>query len=109
MITREYPFDKAILLNSVYDVLERMALPLQYADSRNGILRFLCDSGIGELDLTAILRERQETTRLDISGAGNELPAMLLDEIAASLSCGFGRSSPEHSPSDAQSLKERAG
>lgn len=89
MTAREFPYEKNVLLNSAYDVLEKMQLPLQYCDSRSGVLRFLCETGIGEMGFTAILRERKETTRLGISGAGKELPATLFDEIASTLRRNF--------------------
>ena len=89
METREYPYGKSILLNAVYDVLEQLGLPIAFADSRAGILRFLHGAGVGEMELTAILRDGEEVTRVAIADADGELPGVLLDEIASTLSQSF--------------------
>ena len=82
---REYPYEKCILLNTAYDVLERLAYPLEYADSRAGVLRFACETGIGEMDLTAILQDGAEVTRVEIIDTGQEVTGVLYDEIASTL------------------------
>ena len=40
MAAREYPYGKSILLNAVYDMLDRLGIPIASADSQAGILRF---------------------------------------------------------------------
>lgn len=85
MNVREYPYDKSTLLNAVYDVLERLSYPIQYADSRAGVLRFACGSATGEMDLTAVLRDGAEATRVEIGGTERELSGMLFDEITSDL------------------------
>ena len=81
----EYPFEKSVLLNTAYDVLERLNCPLAYADSRAGVLRFHSGASTGEIDLTAILRDGAEVTRVEISGTEQELTGVLYDEITAAL------------------------
>ena len=85
MVRREYPFEKAILLNAVYDVLERLDWPLVYANSRAGVLRFAWGAGVGEMELTAILRDGAEVTRVEIGGAEQEISDILFDEITSAL------------------------
>ncbi|MGI5874861.1 MAG: hypothetical protein ACOX8R_09455 [Bacillota bacterium] len=82
---REFPYEKVILLNTIYDVLERLDFLLEQADSRAGVLRFAQGSRVGEMDLTAVLKDGAEVTRLNIRGPGEEVPAILFDEIAAAL------------------------
>lgn len=85
METREYPYSKSILLNAAYDVLELLELPVQFSDSRSGVVHFDCGTGIGQMDFTAVLQDGGEVTRIDISGADSELSEVLLDEIASDL------------------------
>ena len=85
MATREYPYCKSIMLNAVYDMLERLGIPIEFADSRAGILRFAHGTGAGGMELTAILRNGEEVTRIEITGTDGELPAVLLDEISSTL------------------------
>ena len=89
MATREYPDCKSILLNAVYDILDRMGLPIEFADSRAGILRFAYESYAGEMELTAILRNGEEVTRIEISDTDGELPGVLMDEISSTLHQSF--------------------
>ncbi|MBQ6430376.1 MAG: hypothetical protein IJJ99_00655 [Oscillospiraceae bacterium] len=81
MDVREYPYGKSVLLNAVYDVLERLAIPLSSADSRTGVIRF---AG-GKMELTAVLRDGGAATRVEIESAGRELATVLLDELHATL------------------------
>ena len=81
MDVREYPYEKSVLLNAAYDVLERLAIPLSSANSRAGLL---CFDG-GEMELTAIAREGGMVTRVEIESAGRELGTVLLDELHATL------------------------
>lgn len=85
MEAREYPYTKSILLNAAYDVLERLELPVRFSDSRAGVVRFDCGTGIGQMDFTAILRYEGEVTRVDMSGADGALSEVLFDEIASAL------------------------
>ena len=89
MATREYPYSKSILLNAVYDMLERLGFPIEYADSRAGILRFLHGTDTGGMELTAILRNGEEVTRVEITDTDGELPVVLLDEISSALHQSF--------------------
>ena len=89
MATREYPYCKSIMLNAVYDMLERLGIPIEFADSRAGILRFAHGTGAGEMELTAILRNGEEVTRVEIADTDGELPGVLLDEIASTLHQSF--------------------
>jgi len=89
MNTREYPYEKRILLNAVYDVLDRLACPMGFSDSRAGILRFSHGTNTGEMDFTAILRDGSETTRVEISHTEQELSGVILDEIASVLHQSF--------------------
>lgn len=77
----EYPYAKAVLLNAVYDVLERLAIPIVFADSRAGVIRY--DGG--EMSLAAILRDDGVVTRVEIKNTAEALRAVLLDELRASL------------------------
>lgn len=89
MTAREYPYGKSILLNAVYDTLERLGFSIEYADSRAGVLRFLHGTDIGGMELTAILRNGEEVTRVEITGTDGELPVVLLDEISSALRQSF--------------------
>ena len=89
METREYPYGKSILLNAVYDMLDQLGIPIAFADSQTGILRFTHGTGVGEIELTAILRNGEEVTRIEIADTGSELPAVLLDEISSTLHQSF--------------------
>ena len=89
MATREYPYCKSIMLNAVYDMLERLGIPIEFADSRAGILRFAHGTGAGEMELTAILRNGEEVTRVEIADTDGELPDVLLDEISSTLRQSF--------------------
>ena len=89
MATREYPYSKSILLNAVYDMLERLGLSMEFSDSRAGILRFAHETGTGEMELTAILRNGEEVTRIEIADTEGELPGVLLDEISSTLHQSF--------------------
>ena len=89
MATREYPYCKSIMLNAVYDMLERLGIPIEFADSRAGILRFAHGTGAGGMELTAILRNGEEVTRIEITGTDGELPGVLLDEISSTLRQSF--------------------
>ena len=82
---REYPYQRSILLNVAYVCLERLAYPLMYANSRRGVLRFGYGTGIGVMDLTSILRDGEEITRVEISDTERELSLVLFDEIASIL------------------------
>ena len=82
---REYPYEKTVLLNAVDDVLEKLNWPLDYADSRAGILRFVCGEDVGKMNLTAILRNGAEVTQVEIGGAGQEASVVLFDEITSAL------------------------
>ena len=86
---REYPYSKSILLNAVYDMLEQLGFPIASADSRAGILRFTHETGAGEMEVTAILRNGEEVTRIEITGTDGELPGVLLDEISSTLHQSF--------------------
>ena len=85
MAAREYPYGKSILLNAVYDMLDQLGLPIAFADSQAGILRFAHGTGTGEMELTAILRNGEEVTRVEIADTDGELPGVLLDEISSTL------------------------
>ena len=85
MAAREYPYGKSILLNAVYDMLDRLGIPIAFADSQAGILRFAHGTGAGEMELTAILRNGEEVTRVEIADTDGELPDVLLDEISSTL------------------------
>lgn len=89
MAAREYPYGKSILLNAVYDMLDRLGFPIEYADSRAGVLRFAHGTGAGGMELTAILRNGEEVTRIEITDADGELPGVLLDEISSMLHRNF--------------------
>lgn len=89
METREYPYSKSILLNAVYDMLDRLGIPIEFADSRAGVLRFTHGTGAGEMELTAILRNGEEVTRIEIADTDGELPVVLLDEISSALRKSF--------------------
>lgn len=89
MAAREYPYGKSILLNAVYDMLERLGFPIEYADSRAGILRFLHGTDSAGMELTAILRNGEEVTRVEITGTDGDLPVVLLDEISSTLHQSF--------------------
>lgn len=94
MNVKDYPYEKTVLLNAAYDVLERMAIPLRYTDSRAGLLRFGTE---GEIALTAILRDGSEITRVEIVSAEPALSDALLDELHATLEQNFaskGRNEP---------------
>ncbi|MBR2576021.1 MAG: hypothetical protein IKE40_01825 [Firmicutes bacterium] len=88
---REYPYTKSILLNVVYVMLERLAFPLMYVNSRSGVLRFGYGAVTGEMDLTAIIRDGEEITRVEISDTGQELSLVIFDEIASILQQNFGQ------------------
>lgn len=85
METREYPYGKSILLNAVYDVLDRLGLPIAFADSQAGALQFLHGAASGRMELTALLRNGEEVTRIQVADADGALQAALLDEIASAL------------------------
>ena len=89
MATREYPYSKSILLNAVYDMLDQLGIPIEFADSRAGILRFAHGTGAGEMELTAILRNGDEVTRIEIADTDGDLPGVLLDEISSTLHRSF--------------------
>ena len=89
MEIREYPYSKSILLNAVYDMLERLGFPIAFADSRAGILRFTHETGASEMEITAILRNGEEVTRIEITGTDGVLPGVLLDEISSTLHQSF--------------------
>ena len=94
MHAREYPYPRAVLLNAAYDVLDRMAIPVAYADSRAGIVRF--GDGASRMELTQLLRGGGEVTRVEIAGTEQELESVLLDELRAALYQNFSkRRTPE--------------
>ena len=79
--TKEFPYEKTVLLNAVYDVLERMDFTLNDSDSKTGDLIF-ADGGRERFAARAV--GNKGSTQLSIAGEG-ELPAVFLDEIASSL------------------------
>lgn len=86
MNVREFPFEKSVILNAAYDVLDRLAIPMTWADSRSGFLRF---GDGGQMELTAILREGGVVTRVEITDQ-EQIPAeILLDELHATLEQSF--------------------
>ena len=89
MAAKEYPYCKSILLNAAYDILDQLGLPIEFVDSRAGILRFAHGTGAGEMELTAILRDGEEVTRVEIADTDGELPGVLLDEISSTLHQSF--------------------
>ena len=89
MATREYPYSKSILLNAVYDMLDQLGIPIAFADSQAGVLQFAHGTGAGEMELTAILRNGEEVTRIEITDTDGELPVVLLDEISSTLHRSF--------------------
>ena len=66
-------------------MLDRLGLPIEFADSRAGILRFAHGTDVGGMELTAILRDGEEVTRIEIADTDGELPGVLLDEISSTL------------------------
>lgn len=86
MNTREYPYEMRVMLNAAYDVLDAMALPMGYVDSREGVLRFRKG---GEIGLTAVERNGSEITRVEITDTGQALCDVLFDELSAALQQNF--------------------
>ena len=89
MEIREYPYSQSNLLTAVHDMLERLGFPIAFADSRAGILRFTHETGASEMEITAILRNGEEVTRIEIPGTDGVLPGVLLDEISSTLHQSF--------------------
>ena len=82
---RQYPYTKSVLLNALYVVLERLAFPLTFADSRAGLLRFGCDDGEGAIRLTLVLTDSGEVTYVEITDVSEKLAEVLYDETNALL------------------------
>lgn len=89
METKEFPYGKSIILNAVYDMLDQLGIPIAFADSQAGILRFTHGTDAGEMEFTAILRNGEEVTRIEIADTDGELPGVLLDEISSTLHQSF--------------------
>lgn len=89
METKEFPYGKSIILNAVYDMLDQLGIPIAFADSQAGILRFTHGTGAGEMECTSILRNGEEVTRIEIADTDGELPGVLLDEISSTLHQSF--------------------
>lgn len=89
MDAKEFPYGKSIPLNAVYDMLDQLGFPIEFADSQAGILRFTHGTGAGEMELTAIIRNGEEVTRIEIADTDGKLPGVLLDEISSTLHQSF--------------------
>ncbi len=82
---RVYLCEKTVLLNSLYDLLEQLALPLLAADSKAGILCFSFGDGQGEMRLVPAGRDGSAAVRLRLSGTGPDLAGVLFDELGSAL------------------------
>lgn len=85
MEVRDYPYEKSVMLNAAYDVLERLALPISEADSRAGVVRF----GGGAMEMTATVCDGGAVTRVGIESSAQELGFVLHDELHATLQQNF--------------------
>ncbi|MBR4163155.1 MAG: hypothetical protein IKR11_06495 [Solobacterium sp.] len=82
---KEYPYEKNILLNTVYDVLEHLNYPMKNADSKAGKLQFLCGDKLIDMELSSISRNGETATCVGVFNCDQKISEVLLDEISGLL------------------------
>ena len=82
MVWKNYPYDKNTLLNTVYDVLEKLDYPMKYVDSHAGLLLITCDEYLIEMQFST---SNHHETCIRILNGEKDMGEMLLDEISSLL------------------------
>lgn len=85
MNMRDYPYEKSILQNAAYDVLDHLDCTILSSNSRMGILHFSHPAGDGEMRFIVYLRDDAEVTRVEIVDTEQDFSDVLLDEIGSML------------------------
>ena len=85
MHIRDYPYEKCILQNAAYDVLDHLNCAISFSDSRMGLLRFSHPAGDGEMHFIVYLRDDAEVTRVEVVDTEQDFSDVLLDEIGSML------------------------
>lgn len=84
----EYPIAKNIVLNSIYDSLERMDFVILHTDSGKGRILFeeKHDGADGSIQVSPMESTERKLTRVEIQGTlSDDAQLALLDEIGADI------------------------
>ena len=84
----EYPIAKNIVLNSIYDSLERMDFVIRHTDSGKGRILFQekHDGADGSIQVSPMESTERKLTRVEIQGTlSYDAQLALLDEIGADI------------------------